>query len=148
RIAEHTDDRATIRVLDEMATALRDRRHHDDADARWEGQLFAVAAPRALRLDVFAPERAADLAPRRLPRAEDEGGRRARRTRATTRGAAAGPSTLDAARTAMQMMSQTMIAGLSRLTRRRHRDREKVGERRRRSSTPPRSRRRPLILAG
>ncbi|MCK3768074.1 hypothetical protein MZK47_00080 [Microbacterium aerolatum] len=148
RIAEHTDDRATIRVLDEMATALRDRRHHDDADARWEGQLFAVAAPRALRLDVFAPERAADLAPRRLPRAEDEAGRRARRTRATTRGAAAGPSTLDAARTAMQMMSQTMIAGLSRLTRRRHRDREKVGERRRRSSTPPRSRRRPLILAG
>ncbi|WP_404435123.1 hypothetical protein LG322_08150 [Microbacterium aerolatum] len=148
RIAEHTDDRATIRVLDEMAAALRDRRHHDDADARWEGQLFAVAAPRALRLDVFAPERAADLAPRRVPRPEGEGGRRARRTRATTRAAAARPSTLDAARTALQTMSEAMIAGLSRLTRKRHRDSEKVGERRRENSAPPRSRRRPLILAG
>ncbi|MGO1507175.1 MAG: hypothetical protein ACTHZW_03025 [Microbacteriaceae bacterium] len=70
RIAGHTSDRATGRVLTEIVTALREHRHHDDDDARWEEQLFAIAAPRALRLDVFAPEKAADLATRRSTRLE------------------------------------------------------------------------------
>ncbi|MGO2932907.1 hypothetical protein [Microbacterium sp.] len=68
RISGHTNDRATGRVLTEIISALREHRHHDDEDARWEEQLFAIAAPRALRLDVFAPEKAADLATRRSTR--------------------------------------------------------------------------------
>src|SRR5690606_35603853 len=65
RVLDHTSDRATVRVLEEIVSALRERRHHADDDARWESQLFATAAPRALRLDVFAPERAEDVAPHR-----------------------------------------------------------------------------------
>ncbi|MEW1961819.1 hypothetical protein AB0269_05085 [Microbacterium sp. NPDC077644] len=65
RVGEHTADRPTIRVIDEMAGALRERRHHADDEIRWEQELFAQAAPRALRLDVFAPERALDVGARR-----------------------------------------------------------------------------------
>ncbi|MGY1551645.1 hypothetical protein ACW5CM_07635 [Microbacterium sp. A588] len=68
RVAEHSADRATTRVLEEIATSLRQPRHHIDDDHRWEEQLFAMAAPRALRLDVFAPERVVDVGVRRLPR--------------------------------------------------------------------------------
>lgn len=57
-------DRATLRILEEMTTALRQPRHPAEDDRRWEEQLFARAAPRALRLDVFAPERVSDIAPR------------------------------------------------------------------------------------
>ena len=65
RIVEHTADRPTVRVIEEMAGALRERRHHADDELRWEQELFAQAAPRALRLDVFAPERARDVGTRR-----------------------------------------------------------------------------------
>ncbi|WP_194419655.1 hypothetical protein [Microbacterium abyssi] len=149
RIIEHTDDRGTIRVLEEMATALRERRHHDDEDARWEGQLFALAAPRALRLDVFAPERAADLAPRRSLRTDDMSGRRAQRVRSTTtRRAMARPALLDAVRAAVRPGWEFAVAARSRLARRRQHDRSAGDERRRAKSAPRRSRRRPLILAG
>lgn len=68
RIAQQSADRSTVRILEEISAALRQPRHHLEDDHRWEEQLFAVAAPRALRLDIFAPERVADIAPRRLPR--------------------------------------------------------------------------------
>ncbi|WP_417512051.1 hypothetical protein [Microbacterium sp.] len=60
RLTAHTSDRASLRLLDEMQSALRERRHHLDDDVRWEEELFAIAAPRALRTEVFAPEKAAD----------------------------------------------------------------------------------------
>ncbi|KDA05873.1 hypothetical protein DC31_14100 [Microbacterium sp. CH12i] len=68
RAVQHTADRATIRILESVATALKESRHHMDDDRKWERQLFAIAAPRALRLDVFAPERASDLGSRRAYR--------------------------------------------------------------------------------
>ncbi|MGM7665736.1 hypothetical protein [Microbacterium sp. A93] len=68
RVIQHNTDRATVRILEEIAAALRQPRHHVADDQRWEEQLFALAAPRALRLDVFAPERAADIVAHRMPR--------------------------------------------------------------------------------
>lgn len=66
RAAQHTPDRATARILDEVVAALRGTRHHVDDERRWEDQLFAIAAPRALRLDVFAPERVSEIGTRRV----------------------------------------------------------------------------------
>ena len=64
RILRQQGDRATVRILEEVASALRGPRHPADDDQRWEQQLFARAAPRALRLDVFAPERVNDVSER------------------------------------------------------------------------------------
>jgi hypothetical protein len=61
RLAAHTKDRSSLRVLDEVRNALLGRRHQHDDDLRWEDELFTIAAPRPLRTDVFAPERAADV---------------------------------------------------------------------------------------
>ncbi|WP_298036446.1 hypothetical protein [uncultured Microbacterium sp.] len=61
KIAEHTTDRSSQRILEEIITALGGSRHRIDDDSRWESELFSTAAPRPLRLDVFGPERAADL---------------------------------------------------------------------------------------
>lgn len=80
RLTAHTSDRSSLRVLDEMQTALRDRRHHHDDELRWEDELFALAAPRALRTDVFAPERAADVQTGRELRSAAEIRRPLRRT--------------------------------------------------------------------
>jgi len=64
RLARRQADRSTARVLEEASSALRQPRHPVDDDRRWEEHLFARAAPRALQLDVFAPERASDITPR------------------------------------------------------------------------------------
>lgn len=80
RSAQHTSDRATIRVLDDVAAALRQPRHHVEDERRWEEELFAIAAPRALRLDVFAPERAGEISAQRMTSAPP-----APRTRRATR---------------------------------------------------------------
>lgn len=66
RSAQHTSDRATIRVLEDITVALRRPRHHVEDDRRWEEELFAIAAPRALRLDVFAPESAGGVSAGRV----------------------------------------------------------------------------------
>ncbi|MDP3953130.1 hypothetical protein, partial [Microbacterium sp.] len=84
RLGRQQADRATVRVLEEAATAMRTPRHPIEDDRRWEEQLFARAAPRALQLDVFAPERVSDVAPRLVAAdaasREAESGRRRRRT--------------------------------------------------------------------
>ncbi|MGP6176980.1 hypothetical protein ACTU6U_06725 [Microbacterium sp. A196] len=80
RLTAHTNDRATLRILDEMQSALRERRHHHDDDVRWEGELFAIAAPRALRTDIFAPEKASDVQSRRALRPGTEMRRPLRRS--------------------------------------------------------------------
>ncbi|MDQ0645587.1 hypothetical protein [Microbacterium murale] len=64
RMVRQEADRSTVRILEEVVSALRGPRHPADDDRRWEEQLFARAAPRALQLDVFAPERVSDIAPR------------------------------------------------------------------------------------
>lgn len=64
RMGRQQTDRATARVLEEAASALHQPRHRADDDRRWEEHLFARAAPRALQLEVFAPERVSDIAPR------------------------------------------------------------------------------------
>ncbi|WP_300267209.1 hypothetical protein [Microbacterium sp.] len=83
RVAQHTSDRAMVRVMEEVVAALRQARHHRDDERRWEEQLFAIAAPRALRLDVFAPERVSETAARRLGGAPGLGDARAARRPAT-----------------------------------------------------------------
>ncbi|WP_426182986.1 hypothetical protein [Microbacterium sp. TWP3-1-2b2] len=83
RLARRQADRATVRVLEEASAALRQPRHPVGDDRRWEEHLFARAAPRALQLDVFAPERASDITPRLVAAdvsaQESESGRRRRR---------------------------------------------------------------------
>lgn len=83
RLTHQQSDRATLRILEEMMVALRQPRHPAEDDRRWEEQLFARAAPRALRLDVFAPERVSEVAPRLVAadvtaRAAESGRRRRR----------------------------------------------------------------------
>ncbi|MCS3842620.1 hypothetical protein [Microbacterium sp. AK031] len=94
RLGRQQADRATVRALEEAATAMRGPRHPVDDDRRWEEQLFARAAPRALQLDVFAPERVSDVAPRLVAAdaasREAESGRRRRRTQERVESAAAG----------------------------------------------------------
>ncbi len=94
RLGRQQADRATVRVLEEAGAALRRPRHPVDDDRRWEGQLFARAAPRALQLDVFAPERVSDVAPRLVAAdaasRDTESGRRRRRTQERVESAAAG----------------------------------------------------------
>jgi len=70
RAAQHTADRATIRIIDEIVAALRQTRHHVGDESRWEAELFAIAAPRALRLDVFAPERVSGAGVQRMVSAQ------------------------------------------------------------------------------
>lgn len=143
RIAPHTVDRATVRILDEVAAALRDRRHHPEDDARWEAQLFALAAPRALRTDVFAPEKVVDLVPRRSLRAGAVDGAEPRRLRARTiRERRDRWAPVRAGLAEVRGRSHELVARLRRRTdpeasRGEPRDREAVH----------RSRRRPLILA-
>lgn len=64
RMLRQQVDRGTVRILQEAASALRQPRHPADDDRRWEQELFARAAPRALQLDVFAPERVSAISPR------------------------------------------------------------------------------------
>ncbi len=155
RVVGHTNDRATIRVLEEIVAALRDRRHHADDDMRWEEHLFTVAAPRALRLDVFAPEKAADLPSRRPTHPEADVSRSSfRRTRGFSERSRI-RLMLDALRTELRERSEGLVSRLSRGGKEEEPARNRTparseGERRvpgvRRS--PKRSRRRPLILAG
>jgi len=111
RVRPHTSDRATLRALDEMVTALRDHRHHRDDDARWEEQLLMTAAPRALRLDVFAPERAADLAPHRLARGVlPAGAQQTRRMRRSQNPPSAIAGMLEAVRSTVRERAESMLA--------------------------------------
>lgn len=145
RVCAHTTDRATLRILDEMMAALRERRHHPDDDARWEEQLFATAAPRALRLDVFAPERAAELVDGRMLRGDES--RRTRRERREPRAERFAPRIggrmLDALRSGLRERAQTLMASLPRRAERRgaHNSNEQ-------SVRSAKSRRRALVLAG
>lgn len=136
RVVDHTNDRATVRVLEEIVAALRERRHHADDDIRWEEHLFTVAAPRALRLDVFAPEKAADLLARRPMHPETEVSRSSyRRTRSSSERSRI-RSLLDALSTEVRERLEGLASRLSR--------RRPPGEAR----PPKSSRRRPLLLAG
>lgn len=157
RIGDHTSDRPTMRVLEEIASALRERRHHVDDDARWEQALLTIAAPRALRLDVFAPERVADLASRRSARATPDAASRVRMRRSVER---AEPDSFWAA------LRAAPAAVVARVVALRDRSERARGERVRRErgpdgrtraaaakagsarGAPRRSHRRPLILAG
>ena len=88
RSAQHTSDRATIRILHDVVAALRRPRHHIEEEQRWEQELFAIAAPRALRLDVFAPERVGAVSAQRMTThvpAAAEGRATRRQMRADTR---------------------------------------------------------------
>lgn len=60
-LAADAVDRALVRLLDEVRTAMTSPRHHDDDERRWEQQLFSLAAPRPLRTDVFAPASAREV---------------------------------------------------------------------------------------
>ena len=143
RVVDHTNDRATLRVLEEILTALRERRHHADDDVRWEEHLFTVAAPRALRLDVFAPEKAADLVPRRTLQLEPVDRRSSRRRARSSTERAGARSTLEAIRAEFRERSQALLSRLPR------RDRGvDSGRAPNETRDPKRSRRRPLILAG
>jgi hypothetical protein len=147
RILEHTADRPTTRVLDEIANALRERRHHVDDDMRWEQELLGIAAPRALRLDVFAPERAADLAPDRSTRIISETAPRLRARTSIRRPDAGGPRAV--VRAAAAALTDRIVALRARAERRpsrRHPTPPRQGESARPS--PRGSHRRPLILAG
>ena len=104
RAARQQSDRATIRNLEEAASALRQPRHPVDDDRRWEEELFARAAPRALQLDVFAPERVSVVAPRLVAAdaaARPIEGRRSRRAAGESRRAAGGSRRAEATRRAL-----------------------------------------------
>ncbi|MCE7480816.1 hypothetical protein LZG07_02550 [Microbacterium profundi] len=81
RMLRQQSDRGTVRILQEAASALRQPRHPADDDRRWEQELFARAAPRALQIDVFAPERVSAISPRLVAAdaASDDTGRSHRR---------------------------------------------------------------------
>jgi len=57
RLREGCPDRAMNRLLGEIETAAVDQRMVRRSIERWERELTELAAPRALRRDVFAPER-------------------------------------------------------------------------------------------
>lgn len=147
RMTAHTGDRATVRMLGETVAALREHRHHEADDRRWEEQLFSLAAPRALRLDRFAPERASEVLSRRSARLELEtvprvrGRRQGERTEGDTpiaRIRAAGAVVVERARAALSRLKDARGA--------RSADPRKQG-RSRPAPTAVRSRRRPLIVA-
>lgn len=133
RIAQHTVDRATIRILDEAAAAFRQPRHHLDAEQRWEERLFAIAAPRALRLDVSTPEHTGESGPPRVI-----GERPKPESSALRRRADAAPQ-----RPRWRELAVALQPRASDLVERLGRRRDVKGDN---SATP--TRRRPLILAG
>lgn len=133
RITQHTADRATIRILDEVTAALRQTRHHVSDERRWEEQFFAIAAPRALRLDVFAPERVSGVNVQRVVGAQALAATRAtRRQMKGDRGTHRVRELVAAARERARHM-------VSRLARRESKQSE---------ATPRSSHRRSLLLAG
>lgn len=64
RVHRTTVDRASARLLSSIREGLQKDAHRPGAPTRqlqlWEGELFAIAAPRPLRRDSHAPERARD----------------------------------------------------------------------------------------
>lgn len=139
RVIEHTGDRATVRVLEEIVAALRERRHHADDDVRWEEHLFTVAAPRALRIDVFAPERAADLGSRRVAQSMPETRRSSRRRERST----LGRERLDVLRSDLTERWHALLSHVSPPGRG-----ESEADSKTEARLPTKGRRRPLIFAG
>ncbi|GAA1526534.1 hypothetical protein HD600_002729 [Microbacterium ginsengiterrae] len=111
RVIPHAADRATARILTEIGAALREPRHHRDDDARWEHELLSSAAPRPLRTDVFAPERAASVATRKTVRVPTEGVSRPRSRSTERRGVREG---LLAAMTVMRERARSSLERFAR----------------------------------
>jgi len=146
RLIPHAADRATVRILEEMTTALRERRHPHDDDVRWEEQLFATAAPRALRMEDIVSEQVVDVRPRQAREVADDAHGRTRRSR---RAAQTSNRLLRRARDAARRLMVAVRAGGSAVVavRRWRTDadsRRSAGDGRRSSST----RRRALLVAG
>ncbi|MFY9713786.1 MAG: hypothetical protein WAK00_09945 [Microbacterium sp.] len=65
RLQESTTDRALARTLTAVQQGLEQPRVPRRVQDDWERELFDNAAPRPLRREVFAPERARDIVPQR-----------------------------------------------------------------------------------
>lgn len=140
RLAAHSADRATLRVLEEVAAALRERRHHEDQDERWETQLFEIAAPRPLRLDVFAAERVSELTQVGALRRDAATDLPKRRRRTETQSSVLQIG-FGAARAAIELLRERLRMLWSRVRRYKAGDGETVAPR------VPKTRRRALVLA-
>jgi hypothetical protein len=134
RLRESTTDRGLDRVLAEIDSGLGDMRAARRRLAAWEDELTQLAAPQPLRLDVFAPASAADVAVRRRP--------------ITTQGEEAVPSwraglheRLSSAYEAARARTRRLTARLSRSS-----PDADAARSRRAAERPPRGRRRPMLV--
>lgn len=140
-------DRQLKRLLAEISAGLERARIPLADEQRWETELFAVAAPRALRTDLFVPERARALDPNGELRGRVTGdGWSERVTRRERRAVLKRPAVLDRRRSVPELLGGATTAigdWRGRFTRETRRDIKRLKDVK--TGTP---RRRSMLVAG